>query len=433
MKKIIAICLLLSVFMVSCRKENVDQCKVLSIHQQNTLSVMSWRQEDAPAMKNLIDDFERSHPGIKMEMECVSLPQYAQTIQVRLSSGTGVSDVIFLKPDLDFFLSLTNRKALLDLSECDFLDQYPKELSSVYAVNEKQYGIPYTANVITTICNKEVLNRFDLQMPRCWEETEKIFNFLKKSGVVPIVCGGEQTDDMDKSYLPIFLANAEQYRYQSARIFFYYVHTQQTGDILSNDMVQSFLECMKSLADSGYYPAENLNLSKTQATELFANGKAAFLLGDTASVSTIYSYNPDCEFEFSQLPMEFGSLTGYKSIGTVLGIGSDTPAREECKEFISYLSQPEVATAYGDAINQLVLVNGVTPQNEMCLKIKDLFDQKLSFDPAACVSNYESWYRKPFNDLVARVISGQPVKLALEYGKKAYAELIAVTKYIILP
>ena len=395
-------------------------------NSENSLNVMSWRDEDRNVLQRIITEYQKSNRNVTIRQEIIPSDQYTQTIQIRLCSGIGISDVIFLKPDLNLFLKIVDRNGLLNLSKQSFLTRYPENQLQLYKIEDSQYGLPYTANIMTGFYNKKIFDELDIKLPETWEETLKVLETIQAHNITPIVCGAEDKDALNKSYLPLFVSNLS--KYENPRFFTYDL---QDSKVAADDQIfVEFLQIIKELSDRNFFPDSNLELSQSQALNKFANNRAAIFLDSTSSISRIHRANPKLEFGFLNLPLSTGETMPCGSVGSVLGIDAKTRCPEQAKAFVKYLSTPGVANEFGDGTGQMVFVKGANLSSPDAIAIKKLYKSTI-MDPSLYMEEYDPWIREPLNDMVARVMSGQSVDMAVKSGQEIFKAL-RIPKYQIV-
>ena len=63
-----------------------------------TLTVLSWRPEDAASYKKIFDAYEKKHPDVNVEFRPVKSTEYLTVLPNQLGKASGGPDVVQLKP-----------------------------------------------------------------------------------------------------------------------------------------------------------------------------------------------------------------------------------------------------------------------------------------------------------------------------------------------
>ena len=382
------------------------------------LTLLSWRQEDSDAFDTIFQEHHIRNPHIKVVPEFISDEKYEQAIQIRMSSGSLISDIVMIKADRDLFLSIANRNELVDLSGEAFVQAYPEEKRILYQENKRQYGLPYTSNVLVAYYNRDTFEALELSPPVTWEEALRVCESSVEDGMEAIVFGAEQGRQFNTAYLPIFLSNLSIYQ----NPMYFMLDLEERKVRCDDQVILSYLALMEQLTLPGYLANANLLRTQDDAIELLMDGKAAILWADTSLIHRIEQLYPDNEIGFFPFPVSDKGAVACESIGAVLAVDAKSAHRQEALSLMEYLSTPEVAGMYGNATSQLVLVENASISNLNIVKIQYILENA-TLDPAVYMNEYDRWYRSPFNDMTARLIDGQPISKVVEEGQKLFDDL----------
>lgn len=118
----------------------------------------------------------------------------------------------------------------------------------------------------------------------------------------------------------------------------------------------SLVDWVVKTVDAGFWAEDVLTRSNDDMTQKFADGSAAFMLGnDPGFLISCLTLNPDANFAF--LPTFASKDGGTEFVGVgegdTFGIWKDTKKADAAKTFLNYMAKPEVAKAMNDATGKV--------------------------------------------------------------------------------
>ncbi len=289
-------------------------------------------------VNNIIKQYEKEHPDVKIQTEILGNEQYKDKIKV-LSASNELPDVGvtwaagYLKP----FVEGNMLAPLDDKIESDFKDQFVAGTTEAYAVDGKTYGLPLELNITPVYYNKEIFEKYNLEIPETYDQFLDVVKTLVDKGVTPITLGNKDrwTGSMWYMYLadriggPEALANA----------------INRSGSFEDPTLLKAAEE-VKKLVDMGAFVKGFNGLSNDEAKGYFMNEQAAMYLMATWELPN-YTTSPDVTDEFKEKVGYFkfptyeggkgdiNSFVGGPGVG--LFVSENSKVKEEAKDFVSYL------------------------------------------------------------------------------------------------
>ncbi len=289
-------------------------------------------------VNNIIKQYEKDHSDIKIQTEILGNEQYKDKIKV-LSASNELPDVGvtwaagYLKP----FVEGNMLAPLDDKIESDFKDSFVAGTTEAYAVDGKTYGLPLELNITPVYYNKEIFEKYNLEIPETYDQFLEVVKTLVDKGVTPITLGNKDrwTGSMWYMYLadriggPEALANA----------------INRSGSFEDPSLL-SAAEEVKKLVDMGAFVKGFNGLSNDEAKGYFMNEQAAMYLMATWELPN-YTTSPDVTDEFKEKVGYFkfptydggkGDINSYVGgPGVGLFVSENSKVKEEAKDFVSYL------------------------------------------------------------------------------------------------
>jgi raffinose/stachyose/melibiose transport system substrate-binding protein len=292
-------------------------------------------------VKDVIAEYEKEHTDIKIETEILNPDQYREKLKVLASSnelpdiGMTWSDG-FIKPYVegDMLAPLDDVVA----NDADLKDAFIPGVKESYAVDGKTYGLPLELNISYVFYNKEIFEKYNLEVPQTFEEYKKVVKTLADNGVVPATVGAK--DGWPASFWFMYLAD----RIGGSTILTDVIKGKAKMD---DPAIVKAAEEVQNLVDMGGFVKGASALSNDDAKGYFMNEQAAMFLTATWELPN-YTTSPDVKQEFKDKIgyFKFPTYEGGKgeSIDSYVGgpgvglfVAKDSKVQDEAKDFVGYL------------------------------------------------------------------------------------------------
>ncbi|TDK64305.1 extracellular solute-binding protein [Bacillus salipaludis] len=291
-------------------------------------------------VKDIIGDYEKEHKDIKIETEILNPDQYREKLKVLASSnelpdiGMTWSDG-FIKPYVDGGM-LAPLDDVVDQNP-DLKDAFIPGVKESYAVDGKTYGLPLELNISYVFYNKEIFKKYNLEVPKTFEEYKHVVKTLADHGVIPATVGAK--DGWPASFWFMYLAD----RIGGPTILTDVIHGKTKMD---DPAIIKAAQEVQNLVDMGGFEKGASALSNDDAKGFFMNEKAAMFLTATWELPN-YTTSPDVKKEFKdkigyfKFPVyEGGKGTDINSYvggpGVGLFVAKDSKVQKEAKDFVGY-------------------------------------------------------------------------------------------------
>ncbi|MFA6846532.1 MAG: ABC transporter substrate-binding protein, partial [Sphaerochaetaceae bacterium] len=134
-------------------------------------------------VNHCVEAYTAHHPNVKINIEMVPNDNYLTMLKTRVASND--APMIF---DLDRINTLEFAKAghLADVSDTEGLkENFSTDILSQGKVGSIQYGVPLDVSAYGIFYNKDVFDKYGLQIPTTDSELKKVCETLMANGVVP--------------------------------------------------------------------------------------------------------------------------------------------------------------------------------------------------------------------------------------------------------
>ncbi|MGG1679338.1 ABC transporter substrate-binding protein [Neobacillus sp. NRS-1170] len=232
-----------------------------------------WPQpEYAPYFEEVVKDFEKQNPNIKIKMEAIADEPIKDKLRVILG-GNEVPDIMFSWSG-EFARKFVRANAALDLTpylneDTAWKNSFIPASLQPFTSDGKNYGIPLRFNGKFFVYNKKIFEKYNLQEPATWDEFLQTLDTLKKGGETPLILGNQ-----DPWAAIHYLTGLNQKEVsQDVRMKDYNPGSGEFTD-------PGYVKAMQLLADlnkKGYFMKNVNSSSHDMAKQLFFAGKGAIM------------------------------------------------------------------------------------------------------------------------------------------------------------
>ncbi|GAA3931877.1 ABC transporter substrate-binding protein [Microbacterium soli] len=336
-----------------------------------TLTVWSWRTEDADVYNAIFDVFEEANPGITIDLQTFKNSEYTQILTTGLT-GTSSSgpDVVQVQAynRIQPFIEGGNLVPIEDIVDgLDNIDPAALE-ASLGREDGKIYGVPFATQAIQMFYNKGIFDELGLDEPTTWAEFIDVNEALADGGYTPIAVGAK-----DDWTLPIVHSALATTAF-GGDVFGDEVRSGEK-DFTDPGFVQS-IQVMKDLQP--YMPADVTGVAYTDAQTLFIAEQAGMFPGGSFEINFFTTQNPDLELGMFPVPpvdgssMSEGVVTGYQD--GAFAINAASAKQEAAAKLLSWMTTTEFGQLFTDQTAQPSPVLGVSASDPLLKEILDTYN-----------------------------------------------------------
>lgn len=344
------------------------------------ISFIHWRGEDKEVFDDIIAQFEEEYPEIGVNMNIYPSEQYQATGQRMLTDGS-TGDVFTSFPGAQFE-AIAGAGFFEDLSGEDFVGNFDESLISVGEKDGQQLALPYQLVFNMPVYNKGMFDELGLEVPKSWTEFQEMADTLLENDITPIAFPG--ADIGPNQFMNSMMMN-------NAPDEDVFQKLQSGEESLTNEWWVKTLEDFQLLEQNGYIQPDALGTSQDSAMAMVANEEAAMLATGSYHMASLLDLNPDLELDLMAPITVEESEAEYEGINTatfMLGVNSNSEKKEQAKEFIRFLSRPEIASQYANETGQHLTVNDVEYESEVLQNTAYWIDERNTrFQPRFLITN----------------------------------------------
>lgn len=288
--------------------------------------------ENDSNVRSILNDFESTHPKIKVTYVKQSHRQYRERLQAAIARGEGPDVFRFHNtwvPMLNRDLSLVPTEVM---SASTFLSSFYPVASGDLVAGSSIYGIPLMIDGLGLYYNEDLFATAGVSVPTTWNDVLEVTPKLtvrNESGIVT-------------SAIALGTAgNVEHFSDIVATMIL------QNGAKLTNLKSKEAAEALifyRKFAEPSD-PVYTWNESLDNSIAAFANGRVAMILAPSWRAFDIKQINPNLRFNIAPIPQLPGNTVTWASYW-VEGVSAKSRSPKQAWEFVSFLTSKETATKF---------------------------------------------------------------------------------------
>jgi len=295
--------------------------------QVNLLYWGLW--ENDAVIRDVISDFETSHPTIKVQYVKQSPKQYRERLQAALARNEGPDVFRFHNtwvPMLYRDLALVPKTVMTP--DQFFSTFYPVAGSDLVA-GTSIYGIPLMIDGLGLYYNEDLLATAGVSVPTTWNEVLEVVPKLTVKNDQAIVTSA------------IALGTTGNVEHMSDIVATMMLQNGAKLTNLQSKEAEEALIFYRKFADRAD-PVYTWNAGMDNSVVAFANGRVAMILAPSWRAFDVRQINPALRFKIAPIPQLPGNIVTWASYW-VEGVSAKTKFSKEAWEFVKYLTSKDVA------------------------------------------------------------------------------------------
>ena len=312
--------------------------------QSGSLTIESWRNDDLTIWRDtIIPAFNEKYPDIQVTFAPSAPAEYNAVLASKLEAGTA-GDLITCRP-FDNSLALFQEGHLASLNDLAGLDNFSDVAKSAWITDDGSdvFCVPMASVIHGFIYNKDIFDELGLSEPETYEEFMALLETVQEDG----------------TYAPLVMGTADQW--EAATVGYqnigpnYWQGEEGRQELLDGTVgynEDGFLQAFEALAAWQPYLEDGYQaVAYPDAQNLFTLGQGAIYPAGSWEIS---GFNDQATFEMGAFkpPPPAGQDTCYISDHTdiAMGVNADSPNQEAAMVFLEWLTTPEFAELYSNAL-----------------------------------------------------------------------------------
>ena len=331
----------------------------LAAAEAGSLKIESWRNDDADIWNSkIIPAFNKHYPDIKVEFAPLAPADYNAALNARLDGGAA-GDLITCRP-FDASLQLYNKHQLDGLNDLKGMANFSDVAKAAWTTDDGKttFCVPMASVIHGFIYNKDAFAKVGASEPKTMAEFHAVLDKLKADG----------------TYTPIDLGTADQWEaatmgFQNIGPDYWHGEAGRAALIAGKEKFTDpqYIAVFKELASWAPYMGSGFQAQKyPDSQNLFSLGKGAIYPAGSWDIST---FRGQAKFPMGVFkpPLPAGEKDCYISdhVDIGMGVNSASKNKDDAKKFLEWLTTPEFATLYANALP------GFFPLSKEAVKIDD--------------------------------------------------------------
>ena len=335
MLTIIASMLSIVLFLSACASDSSSG----SSSKEKTISVMASGVKNGTQgifLESFKELVEKEYPDTKVEYTLLPDDQYYTALKSKLS--TGQSPDLFLvqpkKASASSVEEMAKAGYIEDLSDLENWDKIIDQGKEDMSYEGKPYALSSSIGVLGTWFNKDIFAKYNIEIPKTWDEFLSACEKLKEAGVTPIVMGDKDSFMIQFGMYQI----AANQVYPTNPEFDNKLYTGETK--FTDEAWVKTITMYKELYEKEYVTSNSLGLGQPQAQQMFKDQEAAMIFDGDFSFPALD--NDNFEVGFMGLPAnESGEAYISAATGAGFAISSKSENKEVLKEIFNKMTDGE--------------------------------------------------------------------------------------------
>ncbi len=296
--------------------------------------------------------------GGKIQLQQFAFGELFEKIITSFETGAGGYDVLIFPADWagDFMAPgyvVPIPQEILD--GIDVADVIPLYSERITAWGPTVYALPYDGDSHMMYYRKDLFAKYDIAVPKTWDEFVAASKTLKDNGVTPFTIGTK--------YL---WTAAGWFDYMNLRVNGLDFHIDlMDGKVPYTDpRVKAVFAKWDELVKPGYYLDNHASYSWQEAQPFLYNGEAAmYLMGNFLAANFTDEVRPN--MGFFQFPVIDPSVPKAEDAPMdTLHIPSKAKNKEDARKFLAFVAQPDIQTMINESLLQIPTNNKATPKDD---------------------------------------------------------------------
>lgn len=155
-----------------------------------TVTVWSWRSQDAPMWTKVQDDLNKQGVKVHIDFRGINATSYDSVLQTAMNGGKG-PDIFYSRAGegTETYAAANLIKPLNGIADTSKID--PSAVATAQ-YKGKTYGVPFAIQTMSVFYNKDVLSQHHITVPTTWSGFLNDLKTLKSANVTPMYVMGVQ-------------------------------------------------------------------------------------------------------------------------------------------------------------------------------------------------------------------------------------------------
>lgn len=309
---------------------------------------------DGPFLLEVIDEFEKLHPNVKIEPIAVAMNDLYTQLLTMATAGD-LPDVFTMQ---DAYMAKAVEMGMVtdltDLLGEEWLAGTMPVAVEGCKVDDTLVFMPWQNNTLAMIYRKDLFEEKNLEIPETWDEFIEVAKALTED-----TDGDGKIDRYGATFCGTRNDSAES-RFQTlAMTFGGWLVKEENGEMITQVDSPEFKEAMQFFIDAavneGIMPDGFVETGYSEAYTMCAADQACMFFGASNVFGAMFKANPEMKDKWGSFPMPHAEgqepITTFGTLGMSISSTSEHP--EMAAEFLKFLTNKENSIAWNEVTGRL--------------------------------------------------------------------------------
>lgn len=375
------------------------------------LSFMIWDKNQEPGMSEIIKEFEKENPNIKVKLQVIGWDEYWTKLEAAATGGA-LPDIFWMHSERFYDYAANGMLMEVDKGIDEGFKHFPQDLVKLYQFDGKQYAVPKDFDTIGLFYNKALFDKAGVPYPDetwDWNKYLEAAKKLTKDGVYGLAA----PLSAQEGFWNLIYQNGG-----------YVVKDNKSG--YNDPATQEAIQWWVDLSLKEKVSPTQKEFDEVRFNLMFTSGKVAMVQLGSWNLPAI---EENKEFAknvgVAYLPKGKNRATIYNGLG--YSGSAKTKYPEEVKKFLTFLASEKANVIQAQYVSAIPAYEGtqqawVDHNKDMDLKV---FVEQLKYGVIYPVASNGGKWRDLENEIFAPVFAGKvDVKTATDEYAKRMNEMI---------
>lgn len=273
--------------------------------------ISSWGGYDSKAepLQQVLDQFMQKHPNIVVINESISGEDFLPKIKTDFASGND-PDVFGLWPGSDI-RALIKANKVADLTELltegtEWKKSFRSDVWDYTTFDNKIYGLPFEIIYECMFINRDLFEKYDVQIPNNFEELLTAVRKFRNHGIIPIAYNSSSEGTYIYQNIVMKLGGKQE------------VENPFRDGTVAESYIKA-MEYVKKLYQEGAFPYNAFTINDKTRDDLFVNKEAAMIVQGSWFIGEP-KLNPESE-TVEMIPFPYINNGKAHPTGLIYGLG----------------------------------------------------------------------------------------------------------------
>ena len=347
------------------------------------------------------EKFKELYPNATLELVSIPGNQYEELFRAKYSSQT-LEDVVHL--------NVTNPKQymkaglLMDLSDQPWVQDVLPAAEETCMYDGKWYAAPQAVTAYGVFYNKDIFEKYNLEVPNTWAELMDVCETLKENGITPFLGGFKDTWLLQSAFEKGCVCPYLQTKYKDPTEAIY------NGEITwDGPEMKVALDKFTELIRKGYYNADCLSIGWEQSIEVFKAGDAAMYINGSFFPGAVDTEEKQMNLGFFAMPNDDGTQKFVAAANAQWGVNAQSEHVEAAIDRVNIMSSKEAIEIVNNNANLSAFSDtNVEQANPVMNEIAELLNTSETVNNMAYATGSAS--NKLYQELLTKIIAGKDLE-----------------------